>query len=349
MPQWKLILAYDGTPFHGWQIQPGLPTVQGLLSDAIHRVTGERVLPQGSGRTDAGVALRSPIPAVNLHTALNRCLPPSVRILSAEPVPADFHARHSAIRKTYEYRIFPLKPPLQAPQDARVELHARVDQHHLVVQDHLAESEANQRSSSLDSLPATATARKSTAAALRICPPTLAPFVWPCPWPLDLDPANQAAAQVLGTHDFTSFAASDPDLTLRNSPAQAPAAPDFPASSESAGSSPQTTLLQVATAPTPIRTISHSRWHADGDLLVYRVTANGFLHHMVRNLVGTFVQCGARRLSPDAIPSILAARSRSAAGPTAPATGLFLVSVEYPPLEPGTSHHIEPGASNIGR
>ena len=68
----------------------------------------------------------------------------------------------------------------------------------------------------------------------------------------------------------------------------------------------------------------------DGNLFVYRVTATGFLHHMVRNLVGTFVQCGANRLSPDAIPTLLAARDRSAAGPTAPPTGLFLISVEYP-------------------
>ena len=118
MTNWKLTLAYDGSPYRGWQIQPNLPTVQGLLSDAIHRTTGERVLPQGSGRTDAGVhalaqvasfSLSAPIPAANLHRALNRCLPPSIRVLSVEPVPPTFHARHSALRKTYEYRIFPLR------------------------------------------------------------------------------------------------------------------------------------------------------------------------------------------------------------------------------------------------
>ena len=96
MSHWKLILAYDGTPYSGWQIQPNLPTVQGPLSDAIHRTVGERVLPQGSGRTDAGVhalaqvasfTLAAPIPAANLHRALNRCLPPSIRVLSVEIVP----------------------------------------------------------------------------------------------------------------------------------------------------------------------------------------------------------------------------------------------------------------------
>ena len=82
--------------------------------------------------------------------------------------------------------------------------------------------------------------------------------------------------------------------------------------------------------PPPIRTITHSQWRAPDGLLIYRVTADGFLHHMVRNLVGTFVQAGAHRLSPDSIPALLATRNRSAAGPTAPASGLFLVSVDYP-------------------
>jgi tRNA pseudouridine38-40 synthase len=282
MTHWKLTLAYDGTPYHGWQIQPNLPTIQGLLADAIHRTVGERVLPQGSGRTDTGVhalaqvasfALEAPIPAANLHRALNRTLPPSIRILSAEIVPATFHARHSALRKTYEYRIFPLRPsPIEA------------------------------QTSNLDP------------GCDPICPPILAPYVWPCPWPLDLAALNAAAVQVVGTHDFTTFAAADPDLTTRT-----------------AGEGPLP----------PIRTITHSHWHTESPLLIYRVTATGFLHHMVRNLVGTFVQCGAHRLAPDSIPTLLAARNRNAAGPTAPASGLFLVNVEYPTLEPRTPN-LEP-------
>jgi len=279
MQQWKLILAYDGTPYHGWQVQPGLSTIQGLLADAIHRTTGERVLPQGSGRTDTGVhalgqvasfALAAPIPPANLRRALNRCLPPSVRILSAEVVPPEFHARHSALRKTYEYRIFPLRTALLEPRT----------------------SGSFQQVEEIGS---------------NICPPTLAPYVWPCPWPLSLDALNQAARHILGTHDFTTFAAVDPDLAARTD-------------SEPAHS--------------PIRTISHSQWSTADQLFLYRVTADGFLHHMVRNLVGTFVQAGAHRLLPDSIPTLLAARDRTAAGPTAPASGLFLVSVEYP--EPST-------------
>jgi tRNA pseudouridine38-40 synthase len=285
MTHWKLTLAYDGTPYHGWQIQPGLTTVQGTLSDAIYRALRQQVLPQGSGRTDTGVhalgqvasfSLDAPIPPGRLQLALNRCLPASIRVLSAELVPANFHARHSAVRKTYEYRIFPLRPSSFPPE--------------------------------ADFVPEA------------ICPPTLAPFVWPCPWPLDLKALNQAASHVVGEHDFTTFAASDPDLAARSEPPRL-----VPTESCIA-----LTAEKAAQARTPIRTIMQSEWHEKDGLLIYRVTATGFLHHMVRNLVGTFVQSGARRLAPDSIPQLLAARDRSISGPTAPASGLFLISVEYP-------------------
>ncbi|HVZ15958.1 MAG TPA: tRNA pseudouridine synthase A, partial [Terriglobales bacterium] len=118
----KLILAYDGTDFAGWQVQPGLRTVQGTLVDAITRVTREQVVLHGSGRTDAGVhALgqvasfhtNSPIPAANLVIALNDTLPSCIRVLLAEEVAEDFHARKSATAKTYRYRIF--RGPICSP------------------------------------------------------------------------------------------------------------------------------------------------------------------------------------------------------------------------------------------
>jgi tRNA pseudouridine38-40 synthase len=278
MPHWKLILTYDGTPYNGWQIQPNLPTVQGTLAQAIHRITGETVLPQGSGRTDTGVHalaqvatfnLTVPIPAANLQRALNRALPLSIRVLSVEAVPEHFHARHNALRKTYEYRILPCGSPRNSLDDSKD----------------------------------------------RICSPMLAPYVWPCRLSLDLAVLQQAAAHILGTHDFTSFAAADPDLTTREEQRAAADSPSTPYS-----------LL-----PTPrfTRTIFHSAWHQQEDLLLYRITGSGFLHHMVRNLVGTFVEAAANRISADSIPTILTARNRSAAGPTAPASGLFLVEVEY--------------------
>lgn len=292
MPHFKLTIAYDGTPYYGWQVQPDLPTIQGVLSDAIFRAIRERVLPQGSGRTDAGVhataqvasfSLKAPIPPERLQLALNRCLPPSIRIVSAEIVSPTFHARHSAIGKTYEYRIFPLRPAevSHIPGKATTSL------------SHLHDA---------------------------ICPPTLAPFVWPCPWPLKLDYLNRAAQHVIGTHDFTSFAAADPDLAARGEPLHlVPTATSFALTQE-----------RAAAARTPVRTITQSEWTIADGLFLYRVTANGFLHHMVRNLVGTFVQVGAARISPDSIPGLIAARNRSLCGPTAPPSGLFLLSVEYP-------------------
>jgi tRNA pseudouridine38-40 synthase len=268
MSNWKLTLAYDGSAFNGWQIQPGLPTIQGTLQQAIATVTGTPItpatpLPQGSGRTDSGVhalgqvvsiALDAPIPPQNLLRALNSALPPAIRVLSADPVPDAFHARHSVLRKAYEYRIFERRP---------------------------------------EASPSTE----------EICSPFLAPYVWDCRWPLTLDLMQHAAALLVGTHDFTSFAAADPDLSAR--------------STGSAG-------------PNPLKTIYTSTLTREQGLLIYRVTGSGFLHHMVRNLVGTLAEIGRGALAPDDLPRILAARNRSAAGPTAPAQGLYLVKVDYP-------------------
>src|SRR5277367_2579458 len=111
----KIVLAYDGSEFSGWQVQPDAATIQGTLASAIGRVTGEKVLPQGSGRTDAGVhalaqvatfATQSPIPAQNLVKALNDMLPASIRVIEASEAPLDFHARKSAQAKTYRYRVY---------------------------------------------------------------------------------------------------------------------------------------------------------------------------------------------------------------------------------------------------
>src|SRR5216683_6370835 len=111
----KLVLAYDGSEFSGWQVQPGAATIQGTLASAIGRLTGENVLPQGSGRTDAGVhalaqvatfATSSPIPVGNFLKALNDTLPTAIRVLLAEEAAPEFHARKSARAKIYEYRMY---------------------------------------------------------------------------------------------------------------------------------------------------------------------------------------------------------------------------------------------------
>ena len=270
MQNWKLTLAYDGTDFRGWQVQPGERTIQGELQSALERVVEEAPLPQGSGRTDAGVhalaqvasfPLRARIPVANLVRALNRTLPGSIRVVDAKVVPGSFHARHSAVAKTYEYRVLPIEP-----------------------------------------------------AAEQICPPFLARYVYPYSWKVNFEMLQRAGTALLGEHDFRSFAASDPDLAMRMSEAETEAA------------------IQTETRGT-VRTIFLSEWREqrmDGfQLLVYRVRGNGFLHHMVRNLVGTALDVGRGYLRLEDIPRILAACDRTAAGPTAPARGLFLHSVEY--------------------
>jgi tRNA pseudouridine38-40 synthase len=110
----KIQLAYDGGGFHGWQAQPGLPTIQGALEEIVSAMEGAPVPVAGSGRTDAGVhalaqvaafTISNPIPLDNLRRALNRLLPPAIRVLAAEEVDAGFHPRFDAKAKTYEYRI----------------------------------------------------------------------------------------------------------------------------------------------------------------------------------------------------------------------------------------------------
>ncbi|MCU1269270.1 MAG: tRNA pseudouridine synthase [Acidobacteriaceae bacterium] len=244
----KLTLAYDGTDFAGWQVQPDSPSIQGTLASAIGRVSGEKVLPQGSGRTDAGVhALaqvatvhtESVIPAGNFVVALNDILPASIRVLAAEEVAPDFHPRKSARAKTYRYRIY----------------------------------------------------REA------ICPPLLARYVWHYPYPLDENAMREAAPLVEGEHDFTSFAAVDPERGREGI--------------------------------SNVRRIFSSGWRRESSELIYEVRGNGFLHHMVRNLVGTFLLVGKGTLKPGDMTTILKACNRSAAGATAPATGLYLVNVEY--------------------
>jgi tRNA pseudouridine38-40 synthase len=259
----KLTLAYDGHDFAGWQVQPDRLSVQGTLVSAFEHLTGEKTLPQGSGRTDAGVhalaqiasvTTNSPIPVDNLVRALNDILPRSIRVLAAEEMPPEFHARRSAIAKTYRYHIY----------------------------------------------------RGA------ICSPFQGRYVYHHPYPLDEPRMIQAAALVQGEHDFTSFAAVDPEKRK-----------------ETLAANREPFAANAGLEPNNIRTIYHSQWQRRADKLIYTVRGNGFLHHMVRNLVGTFLMVGKGSLTVADVRRILELRDRSAAAATAPANGLFLVSVEY--------------------
>lgn len=236
----RITLAYDGTDFHGWQVQPGLSTIQGILEDIMATVEGKPVHVAGSGRTDAGVhaeaqvaafTLENPIPADNLRRAVNRLLPPTIRILDAVETNADFHPRFESVAKTYRYTLF------------RAE----------------------------------------------VCPPFLWRYVHYHPYPLNEAKMSEGAKLFEGSHDFSRFSAKD-DRSLERS---------------------------------KVRTIYNSGVERSGDLLIYTVRGQGFLKHMVRNLVGTLIEMGRGNLSPKKIPY--------KSGNTVPAKGLTMVSVEYPP------------------
>lgn len=243
----RITLAYDGTDFHGWQVQPGLPTIQGALEAIVGDMEGKPVHVAGSGRTDAGVhalaqvaafTIENPIPADNLQRAVNRLLPPAIRILAAAETHAEFHPRFDAIAKNYRYTLF------RAP----------------------------------------------------VCPPFQWRYVHHHPYPLDESAMVEAARVFEGEHDFTAFAASD----------------DRDAEDKSR-----------------VRRIFRSELARIDDSLIYRVRGSGFLKHMVRNIVGTLLEAGRGNLTARDIEAFLRGESARKAGPTAPAKGLTLESVEY--------------------
>lgn len=244
MRKLKVIIEYDGTNFRGFQVQPGLRTVQGELEKAIAQLTKTETKIIGAGRTDAGVhalgqvvsfSTASTIPIERFSIALNSCLPADLRVRSAEEVAEDFHARFSARWKTYRYLI-------------------RTDPKGAVFW----------RNYSL-----------------------LLPFT------LDIGAMQAAAQHLIGTHSFQAFCASGAEV--RNF----------------------------------VRTVVSCRIRMVDANLIIEVTADGFLYHMVRNMVGTLLQVGRGERSAGDIPGILASLDRNQAGPTAPPQGLYLVKVGY--------------------
>jgi len=243
----KATVAYDGTNYHGWQVQPALATIQDELQRVLSGIEGRPVAVQGSGRTDAGVhalaqvaafSIDNPIPCENLLRAINRLLPRDIRVLEVAEAPHDFHPRFAALRKTYEYRIY--------------------------------------RGES--------------------CSPFERLYVHHYPYPLDIEQMILLAPLLEGEHDFGAFSASDEKDELGRS---------------------------------TVRFISLSKLEQQPERLVYRVTGSGFLKHMVRNIVGVLLEAGKGNVDRAGIEARLRRGSLIPAGPTAPARGLFLMSVEY--------------------
>lgn len=239
-----LTVAYDGTNYCGWQIQPNGVTIEGVLNEQLSELLNEDITVIGASRTDSGVHALcnvavfdtcSPIPGEKMSYALNQRLPEDIRIVDSKEVSPNFHPRHCNSRKTYEYHI--VNAPFPNPMK-------RLYSHFTYV-------------------------------------------------PCDVDAMKEAAAYLVGEHDFKSFC---------------------------------TVGAQVESTA---RTITDLQVFRVEDEIVIRVTGTGFLYNMVRIITGTLLDVGYGRRKATDIPDILAALDRQAAGPTAPAQGLRLVKYEF--------------------
>jgi tRNA pseudouridine38-40 synthase len=245
VPRYKLRLEYDGTGLVGWQRQENGLSVQEILETACARMAGVAVFVQGAGRTDAGVHatgqaahidLPAPYPPDKIRGALNfHVRPHAVSVLSVEAAPTGFHARLSATRRRYLYRILNRRAP------------PALDRNHVW-------------------------------------------FVAPL---LDAEAMAAGALHLLGHHDFTSFRAVE------------------------------------CQAASPVKTLDRLEVRRRDEEIQIVTEARSFLHHQVRNMVGTLKLVGTGQWRPDDVAGALAARDRSAAGPTAPPEGLYLTEVCY--------------------
>jgi tRNA pseudouridine38-40 synthase len=243
--RFKLTVEYDGGGFVGWQRQENGPSIQQALEAAVFRITGETVLVQGAGRTDAGVHalgqvahvdVEKAIEAEKLKDAINYHLKPaSIAVLSSEAAPEEFHARFSAIGRAYLYRIVDRRAPLTVDRGRAWLVNAALD-----------------------------------AAAM-----------------------HDAAQVLIGRHDFSTFRAS------------------------------------LCQAQSPVKTLDRLSVHRVGEEIQVTAEARSFLHHQVRNMVGTLRLVGEGKWSKADLEAALEAKDRTKGGPTAPPDGLYLTRVTY--------------------
>lgn len=312
-----LRVAYDGTNYHGWQLQPNAATIEGELNRALCVLTGEEIVVTGASRTDAGVhALgnvavfdtTSRIPAEKFSYALNQRLPEDIVIQSSRQVADDFHPRHCDCRKTYEYDILNRTFPLPAYRNTAYFLYGtlNIEAMRQACQAFLGEHDF----ASFCAAGAQVQTTVRTIYSLEVeCRP-LTEAGTPVP------PASGEAVNAAdGKHGEQVQQAQSASGEMLNAAA--------------GESDEQVQQAQPESGETAIPAAGGANAGSADQLLTIRVKGNGFLYNMVRIIAGTLVEVGRGHIKPEEVAGIIAAKDRAKAGPTALARGLRLVEIEY--------------------
>ncbi len=312
-----LRVAYDGTNYHGWQLQPNAATIEGELNRALCALTGEEIVVTGASRTDAGVhALgnvavfdtTSRIPAEKFSYALNQRLPEDIVIQSSKQVADDFHPRHCDCRKTYEYDILNRTFPLPAYRNTAYFLYGtlNIEAMRRACQAFLGEHDF--ASFCAAGAQVQTTVRKIYSLEVECRPLTEAGTPVP--------PASGEAVNAAdGKHGEQVQQAQSASGEMLNAAA--------------GESDEQVQQAQPESGETAIPAAGGVNAGSANQLLTIRVKGNGFLYNMVRIIAGTLVEVGRGHIKPEEVAGIIAAKDRAKAGPTAPARGLRLVEIEY--------------------
>lgn len=312
-----LRVAYDGTNYHGWQLQPNAATIEGELNRALCALTGEEIVVTGASRTDAGVhALgnvavfdtTSRIPAEKFSYALNQRLPEDIVIQSSKQVADDFHPRHCDCRKIYEYDILNRTFPLPAYRNTAYFLYGtlNIEAMRRACQAFLGEHDF--ASFCAAGAQVQTTVRKIYSLEVECRPLTEAGTPVP--------PASGEAVNAAdGKHGEQVQQAQSASGEMLNAAA--------------GESDEQVQQAQPESGETAIPAAGGVNAGSADQLLTIRVKGNGFLYNMVRIIAGTLVEVGRGHIKPEEVAGIIAAKDRAKAGPTAPARGLRLVEIEY--------------------
>lgn len=312
-----LQVAYDGTNYHGWQLQPNAATIEGELNRALCALTGEEIVVTGASRTDAGVhALgnvavfdtTSRILAEKFSYALNQRLPEDIVIQSSKQVADDFHPRHCDCRKTYEYDILNRTFPLPAYRNTAYFLYGtlNIEAMRRACQAFLGEHDF--ASFCAAGAQVQTTVRKIYSLEVECRPLTEAGTPVP--------PASGEAVNAAdGKHGEQVQQAQSASGEMLNAAA--------------GESDEQVQQAQPESGETAIPAAGGVNAGSADQLLTIRVKGNGFLYNMVRIIAGTLVEVGRGHIKPEEVAGIIAAKDRAKAGPTAPARGLRLVEIEY--------------------